>query len=454
MTKALAFALLCILLYTHADTISRHTLDLSAYLGRVTQCPAFSTSNADNSACICIAGYFRSGNSCVQCAAGTFKDTSGDQACSDCSYHFHALSSSAPGADSIDACLCEPGLWHTQATCQNCPIGTYTSFHGAKACTTCPDNSNTASVKGNALTACQCNAGFTGPNGGPCTGCDAGSYKPAPGSQPCTGCPNHMTSPAESTSLTQCQCLPGFTGTNGGSCAPCSPGTFKTSTGEASCSLCLDNTESTEGASACVAKPGFTIRNRVRFTMRISKTLAQFDEAAQQLYKQDIATRASVDVSQVTIISITEVQGNVLRRLLSTSLDVETEISTAPEETDSVTTAITTSTNSSSDETLIGDTTTSTASEACAENTYKADSGDEGCTPCPANSFSASGSTACTCNPGYRGDFLNCQVCAVDHYCIGDGTMVECPANSTSPQLSVSEDNCTCLGGFQKIDDE
>ena len=119
-----------------------------------------------------------------------------------------------------------------------------------------------------------------------------------------------MTSPMESTSLTQCQCLPGFTGTNGGSCAPCSPGTFKTSTGEASCSLCLDNTESTEGASACVAKPGFTIRNRVRFTMRISKTLAQFDEAAQQLYKQDIATRASVDVSQVTIISITEVQGN------------------------------------------------------------------------------------------------------------------------------------------------
>ena len=52
MTKALAFVLLCILLHTHADTISRHTLDLSAYLGRVTQCPAFSTSNADNSACI------------------------------------------------------------------------------------------------------------------------------------------------------------------------------------------------------------------------------------------------------------------------------------------------------------------------------------------------------------------------------------------------------------------
>ena len=108
----------------------------------------------------------------------------------------------------------------------------------------------------------------------------------------------------------------------GGSCAPCSPGTSKASTGDAACSQCLDNTESTEGASACVAKPGFTIQNRVRFTMRVSKTLAQFDEAAQQLYKQDIATRASVDVSQVTIISINEVQSNVLRRLLSTSLDV------------------------------------------------------------------------------------------------------------------------------------
>ena len=448
--KRYTLALSMLLHVVTGSILSRSLLDLSQYRGRVTQCSSYSIFDADNAACVCVAGYFRSGNSCVQCAAGTFKDTSGDQACSTCSFHFHALSSSIPGADSVDDCLCEPGLSHTQSTCQNCQFGTYMPFYGAESCTACPLNSDTTSVKSSALTDCLCNAGFTGPNGGPCTGCDAGSYKPAPGSQPCTGCPNHMTSPAESTSLTQCQCLPGFTGTNGGSCAPCSPGTFKTNTGEAACSLCIDNTESFEAASACVAKPGFTIRNRVRFTMRISKTLAQFDAAAQELYKQDIATRANVDVSQVTITSITEVQTNAIRRLLSTSLDVETEILTDPQETNSVTIAITTNTNSSSDSTLIGNTITETTSEACAQNTYKADAGDEGCTPCPANSFSASGSIACTCNAGWRGVFTACAPCPADQYCVGDGSAADCPNNSTAPQYSTAEDNCTCVGGYHK----
>ena len=184
--------------------------------------------------------------------------------------------------------------------------------------------------------------------------------------------------------------------------------------------------------------------------MRISKTLAQFDAAAQEVYKQDIATRANVNVDQVTIISITEVQTNAIRRLLSTNLDVETEISTDPEETNSVTTAITTSINSSSDETLIGNTTTNTASEACSENTYKADAGDEGCTPCPANSFSASGSIACTCNAGWRGVFTACTPCPADQYCVGDGSAADCPNNSTAPQYSTAEYNCTCVGGYHK----
>ena len=448
MPRLVTLALLCVLLRVHAATISYHSLDLTAYLGRVTACPAHSTSNPDNTACICLAGYFRSGTACVACASGTFKDVSGDQACSNCIDH-RPSSTAVAAATSIDDCLCDPGHYLLAQTCTVCLVNTYKPYFGAQTCTDCPVNS-IALEGSNALTACQCNSGFTGPDGGPCTACLEGSYKDSPGSQGCTPCSNHMTSSLASSTVAQCQCLPGYTGTNGGSCSPCSAGSFKASQGETSCSACLANTQSAEGASACVANPGFTFRNRVRFTMRINKTLQQFDSAAQELYKQDIATRAGVLLSQVTIVSITETPTNTIRRLLSTSLDVETEISTSPDETDSVTTSISNGTNSNADTTLIGDTTVESTVSACPVNTYKADPGDQSCTPCPANSHSTEGSTECTCNPGYRGDFLNCQKCAYDHFCVGDGTMLECPGNSTAPEYSVSENNCTCLGGFQK----
>lgn len=93
---------------------------------------------------------------------------------------------------------------------------------------------------------------------------------------------------------------------------------------------------------------------------------------------------------------------------------------------------------------------TSGVCEVCAENSFKDTSGDATCTPCHSNSHSAAGSVECTCDSGYWGDG-SCSACPPDHYCDGTGAKYACAGNSTSPMYSTSEDDCTCVSGFMKL---
>ena len=72
---------------------------------------------------------------------------------------------------------------------------------------------------------------------------------------------------------------------------------------------------------------------------------------------------------------------------------------------------------------------------------------------CPANSISPEGSvsvTQCTCLPGYEGDAskgTSCSPCPMDTFC-ASGKLGLCPANSHAPAISDSILDCACYPGF------
>ena len=226
----------------------------TGYTGTSTSCEAchtHSNSQGDATDCTCNKGYgyvFADGvgESCVQCVAGTYKDTQENQACSECNPNEF---SSALGADtntckpcpansnslqqstSQSDCLCNQGYskgTNNDETCTECVPGKYkySPVWGADAadvCQTCP--SNTVSPAGsNDQTDCKCQAGWT-ESAGSCVQCGAGKYKSAAGDAGCKDC--SMLSDSAAAGL-MCTCNAGATGPVGGPCAYCAPGTYRT----------------------------------------------------------------------------------------------------------------------------------------------------------------------------------------------------------------------------------
>ena len=225
-----------------------------------TQCPGNSSSlvqSQNATACKCNEGYTGpDGGLCMACAAGKYKELSGDAQCTECA---------AGKKSSIIAST-------TESTCSTCPNDTF-SLRGNATCTLCPDHSNSP-MQSQTLSSCRCNQGYTGPDGGSCTACAAGKYKPesgdhactncragtmlptaggishsncsicsantfsSEGSAMCTSCPQNSSSPRESTLRVNCTCDVGFTGLDGNSCSHCEWGTFKNVPGSAPCQSC------------------------------------------------------------------------------------------------------------------------------------------------------------------------------------------------------------------------
>lgn len=438
MSKVLLCVILCgfgHVVHCADELISWHDMNLSAYRGRVTQCPMNMTSNADDSACVCLPGFYKVDGVCAQCEAGTFKAIAGDNACQSCRNH----SVSLKGALSLNDCLCSKGYFLSGESCVSCASGTYKEFVGPSACLACPEFSGTLQTGSVSLTNCLCDEGYHGQNGGPCVACGNNTYKNVRGNFNCQPCPNYMLSDMASTANTDCRCREGYTGQNGQACTPCSVGSFKRQSGSAGCEQCPANSNSSLAASGCVSIRGYVAKNKIRFKRQLILTVGTFNDTARLNYRETVANDAKVSVSQVKIVSVTVI---TRRRLLSSTetLEIETEITASVEETDTVTSN------------LSDDVTVELAFDPCPENTYTASEGESACHDCPAHSHSSPGSVQCTCDAGYRGDWTACQSCPYDHFCDGTGLVKPepCPENSTAPMFSVSEDNCTCLGGFEK----
>jgi alpha-tubulin suppressor-like RCC1 family protein len=200
-------------------------------------CPSNSTSSPGSDIiddCKCNAGYERYGiycsacqkgfyktnvenSGCLACEAGTFKAERGEGTCNPCEdnkyqnesgkfecKHCPSNSTSSPGSDSIDDCLCDVGHERDGSKCNKCQKGKYKTDVG----------------------------------NGTCAPCVAGTFKDNAGRGVCQQCPSNMISPTGSDSVHNCQCTAGYSGPDGGSCTACEAGFYKDSTGDGSCQPC------------------------------------------------------------------------------------------------------------------------------------------------------------------------------------------------------------------------
>jgi hypothetical protein len=175
--------------------------------------------------CKCRAGYTGpDGGSCAVCQASEYKSTNGSHTCQTCPPNSgHALTAQT----ALAACACNAGYTGTGGSCDACLASQYKPTSGPAACTSCPANSGHALAAQAETAACLCNPGYTGSNGGPCEACPVSTYKSDPGSAACAACPGNSTSLPSSTNVTDCLCDPGFGGPPGGPCALCAAGTYE-----------------------------------------------------------------------------------------------------------------------------------------------------------------------------------------------------------------------------------
>jgi len=203
-----------------------------------TTCPtnAFCYNTVGSFYCECDFGYSGPDEyNCLECPAGTYKNSTGTANCSDCP------------EDTYN------------------PVSAVSQLAG---CIQCPKDSDSSVATAN-LTQCLCRPGYTWQDGETCAACIAGTYKPDVGPQFCTeciggkylpdtaasrktqclACTQHSDSPAASGAETDCSCNKGYTGDAGGTCSACVPGKYKVRAGSMACELCAANTYS-ESVSA------------------------------------------------------------------------------------------------------------------------------------------------------------------------------------------------------------
>lgn len=490
------------------------------------ECPTFSVSaegSDTKSACLCKVGYTGEGGNappipdwlkmwakdspmgsvmwathytvpCSACTTGTYKDTDGPMACTNCASNTYSTAGaavsvetcrscpdnmlSAPGSNALTNCNCNmgytgadgdvctacvPGKFKTTSgavMCTDCPLHTY-SVDVAKTdstCTDCSSNSKTLGLGSAVATQCLCDFGYFGANGGPCMECGTGKYKDSQGtascsfcgenfyqpftaktaSEDCWKCPASSLSPAGSSALTSCQCSPGYFGANGETCTQCYAGRFKTQKGPQDCSLCESGKFSTAlGASeaeTCVACHSNTVAMAGSSVRSDCHCKAGFftENIGEEHAECKQCKEGSYNTEQNSVACSKCGAGKYTSDIGATS------------------------------------------GETCL--TCQAGYSGEGfaqCEPCPLNSTSAPGSgnlKDCKCDPGYSGKdgetcvhclpgkfkethgSARCDDCVPDTYSTQfarefNSDCLDCPMFTQAPESSDSKDDCKCWVG-------
>ena len=161
--------------------------------------------NTEHTLCACKAGWTLAQGQCEQCAPGQFKDTIGDHACSTCTNNSY----SALASKSVGNCAYNTGYFGLDCgdSCLQCAAGTYKTSPGEAACEQCTINSDLppASLQ------CACNAGSASTNwhAMPCALCTAGKYAIGSGNTQCTNCVlNTYSTAINSITADVCQVCP------------------------------------------------------------------------------------------------------------------------------------------------------------------------------------------------------------------------------------------------------
>ena len=196
----------------------------------------------------CAAGYYKDGNTCKYCSAGT-NTTAGNTAssCTTCSNS----SSVATYSSLCVASTCKAGYYKDGNTCKACSAGTITSEGNVSAsCSTC-SNSSSVAIYTSLCVANTCKAGYY-KNGTTCSACAAGTTTTEGNtSTSCDACTNNTGVNSYSSLCIIANCKAGYY-KSGNSCVACASGTYTDSVNTASsCTACPGGKTNTAGSSSC-----------------------------------------------------------------------------------------------------------------------------------------------------------------------------------------------------------
>lgn len=174
--------------------------------------------------------------------------------------------------------------------CKHCPAGKYkeafaTFVHGSDdeymQCDDCPEFKSTGTPGADSISNCACQAGYAFDEDAGCVACAAGYFKNAVEDGTCTECDSvdinsgswDAAGTTQVTAQSACtcdagyelvggvctQCQPGkFKAAGGdGECAECTAGTYQSDAGQVQCEACQSNSQSEDGASVCTCNAGY-----------------------------------------------------------------------------------------------------------------------------------------------------------------------------------------------------
>jgi hypothetical protein len=334
-------------------------------------CPTGSYSFGNQNTCtncaVCTAGTYQispctvfANTQCLPCPAGTFSNKSNSSICFVCEKNTFCPEGSTQGTPCPENSNSLSGSYNFSSCTANDgyygPVGGLFFSYGSTNINHCSANSGFFGSNGQNITQCYanyyCPAGSTAPIPCPnnfislpgsstlsdctvfdcppglyllqtsCVLCPSNNYCPLSSKQPtpCKTCDHVFLSKCDGTGLindtTTCACNPGFylsdPNSNNSQCSACP--LYTTSA--------ANNTDTTVLSCTCLA--GYTCKytKRIQGLIKLNMTLSDFNSNAQSALIQAIAQAAGVDVSQVSIVSISSGSSN--RRLLGTLAEENT----------------------------------------------------------------------------------------------------------------------------------
>jgi len=491
-------------------------------------CPDFTTSSNGSigiHSCECVAGFSRdSNNTCTPCAPGSFKNVTGDDACSLCppgtfeprhgsadsvcvncpagTYQPYTgaqtteqcamcpvgtfspypkasnqsaceacpllTSTTGEGAYSMDQCVCVKGYTAVNGSCVPCLTGQYKDFVGNGACEHCV--LRTTTVPGNVASsteACVCDAGFYRDDPVTCLICPHGKYKEDVGdASTCLQCPSLQTTTAQGSSTKEsCVCEPGtylqlFNETSQEAvCAVCNGSSFSGDAGADSCQECPEYALAPQGATTsadCVCIGTFIQNTSGECVCPLGTYL---DEASGSCASCPLGTYMDANNTATSCVQCTGLRGTILTGADSAEKCVCTAAGVEDVSGDCFCEAGR-YLNSTTEE-----------CELCGVLSYKSDTGNGECSPCPQYSSTLeTGATSetfclcrenlvkvdggCVCDLGHYYEEGNCSKCALNSY-KDEQSLAACTLcgqnRVTLSEGSDSSDKCVCDAGFEEL---
>eukprot|EP00960_Hanusia_phi_P062515 765174-Hanusia_phi.AAC.1 len=465
-------------------------------------CPPYSITFQDTSLlfnCKCIAGYYGpDGGPCIPCPEGTYKISIGNDTCipcaaslttyvgatnsSDCKCDLNSYGPDGGPCSACDAnsykvsignsaCQCKPGYYGPDnGACTLCPLNTYNSYYGSPSCSSCPSGMITNATGKKSIFDCLCSPGYFQTfdvTGYVCEACPIGTYSTSQASITCTpGHENSTTSNVASTSSSQCLCLPGNEPV-ASKCQLCGQLYFKTTLGNNLCYLCPPNSWSKDIVPpiSCACKPNYEYTGIDPSNCNVCSKNGYWDGT--QCTSCPANTISPVGLNSVsdcickkgyyyTGTSCVECPYNTYKDRDGNDLSC-----TACPSTPALALLSEPGSTSLNDcGCILGYTKDGDDCSPCPERTYKDKFGNQSCTPCKPNSYSATKSRSiseCICDRGYTLDDNNdCTSCQGNTYknIISNQACIPCKTNEVfSGDDHSSSNGCVCGIGYYRYSD-